>query len=182
MQRTEPAGKLLAIRACGSLSARPVIGIRLSRHDMAPTASIVVRVATLADLPFVSRDSQVPSERVSRMIADGHVYLATWGTEPAGYARIEYLWSKIPYLGLIWVPEQYRRRGVGRSLLAAIERDARAAGHEFFYSSSQTDEPEPQAWHRRMGFTECGFIAGINGDGVGEVFFRKPLGEAEVAG
>ncbi len=58
----------------------------------------------------------------------------------------------------------------------------RAAKHEFLYSSSQADEPLPQAWHRRMGFAECGLIAGINPGGVGEIFFRKPLGESAVAG
>jgi len=43
------------------------------------------------------------------------------------------------------------------------------------FSSSQANEPEPQAWHRHVGFEECGFIAGINEGGVGEVFFRKVL-------
>jgi GNAT superfamily N-acetyltransferase len=149
---------------------------------MAFAASIDVRLATPDDLAFVSRDGQLPSERVARMIADGQVYLATRDAQRAGYARVDYLWSKIPYLALIWVLEDHRRRGVGRTLLAAIERDARGVGHEFLYSSSQADEPTPQAWHRRMGFIECGFIAGINRGGVDEVFFRKPLSESAVAG
>lgn len=33
-----------------------------------------------------------------------------------------------------------------------------------------------EAWHRHMGFEECGFITGIN-DGVGELFLRKALGK-----
>jgi hypothetical protein len=37
------------------------------------------------------------------------------------------------------------------------------------------DESAPQAWHRWMGFEECGFLAGMNEGGVGEVFFRKAL-------
>ena len=139
-------------------------------------AAIVVRLATPHDLAFVSRDGQVSCERVGRMIDDQQVYLAACGAEPAGYARVEYLWSKIPYLGLIWVLDAHRRRGLGRALLAAIERDAASAGHAFIYSSSQADEPQPQAWHRQMGFAECGFITGINRGGVGEIFFRKAIG------
>ena len=69
---------------------------------------------------------------------------------------------------------KYRRQGVGKALLRFIETFLREAGHEALYSSSQADEPEPQAWHRHVGFEECGFIAGIN-DGIGEVFFRKSL-------
>jgi hypothetical protein len=51
----------------------------------------------------------------------------------------------------------------------------RGQGCPALYSSSQADEPEAQAWHRRVGFEECGLIAGINRGGVGEVFFRKQL-------
>lgn len=40
-------------------------------------------------------------------------------------------------------------------------------------SSSSEDEAEPQAWRRHMGFVECGFIAGMNEGGVGEVFSVK---------
>lgn len=43
------------------------------------------------------------------------------------------------------------------------------------YSSSQVDEGEPQAWHRHMGFVECGILAGVNEGGVGEVFYQKAL-------
>jgi len=41
------------------------------------------------------------------------------------------------------------------------------------------DEPEPQAWHRHMGFVECGIINGINENGIGEVFFRKTPGKPQ---
>jgi hypothetical protein len=51
----------------------------------------------------------------------------------------------------------------------------RRQGHTVLYSSSQADEAEPQAWHRHVGFVECGFVAGINAGGVGEIFFRKQL-------
>jgi hypothetical protein len=51
----------------------------------------------------------------------------------------------------------------------------RSAGHSAFLSSSQVDEPNPQAWHRHMGFVECGILAGLNEGGVGELFFRKEL-------
>lgn len=51
----------------------------------------------------------------------------------------------------------------------------RDGGYQSLYSSSQADEPAPQAWHRAVGFAECGFLAGINPGGVGEMFCRKPL-------
>lgn len=145
---------------------------------MAPP-TIIVRCAATSDLEFVSQDGYLPERIVRRKIEDGAVFVAERGGECVGYLRLEYLWAKLPYIELIRVLEPHRRMGVGRALLAAVEADAAAGGHAVLYSSSQADEPEPQAWHRRMGFEECGILAGINEGGVGEVFFRKALGPSE---
>ena len=102
------------------------------------------------------------------------IVIAEWNDKRVGYVRFEYLWSIVPYIALIRVLPEYQRQGVGKALLRFIETVLRNAGHDTLYSSSQADEPEPQAWHRYMDFEECGFIAGIN-DGIGEVFFHKNL-------
>ena len=143
---------------------------------------IVVRFARRDDLDFAHQDGYIPGEVLKRTIEAQtlnpdrieDVVIAEWTGKRVGYVRLEYLWSIVPYIALIRVLPEYRRQGVGKALLGFLETFLRDAGHEALYSSSQADEPEPQAWHRHVGFEECGFIAGIN-DGVGEVFFRKNL-------
>ena len=137
---------------------------------------IVVRTATENDLRFISQDGHLPDSVLRRKLSDADVFLALWRGEPTGYLRLEWLWSKLPYIEMIRVPEPYRRAGVGRALLAHVQSEVSSRGCVALYSSSQADEPEPQAWHRRVGFEECGLLAGLNEDGVGEVFFRKALG------
>lgn len=143
----------------------------------------VIRFARLDDLDFAYQDGYIPDEMLKRKIETyaalnpdriEDIVIAEWNGKWVGYVRLEYLWSIVPYIALIQVLPEYRRQGVGKALLEFIETFLRDAGHEVLYSSSQTDESEPQAWHRYVGFEECGFIAGIN-DGVGEVFFRKGL-------
>lgn len=144
---------------------------------------IVIRFARTDDMDFAYQDGYVPAEMLKRKI-EAHtalgpdriedIVVAEWDGERVGYVRLEYLWSIVPYMALIQVLPEYRRRGVGTALLRFVETFLGEGGHEVLYSSSQVDEPEPQAWHRYMGFEECGFIAGIN-EGVGEVFFRKRL-------
>ena len=144
---------------------------------------IVVRFARRDDLDFAYQDGYIPAEVLKRKI-EGQlavnpdriedIVIAEWNGKRVGYVRLEHLWSIVPYISLIQVLPEYRRQGVGKALLRFIETFLRDAGHEALYSSSQADEPEPQAWHRHMRFEECGFIAGIN-DGIGEVFFRKSL-------
>jgi N-acetylglutamate synthase-like GNAT family acetyltransferase len=136
---------------------------------------LTVRLASPTDLAFVHQDGHLPPEVVGHKIEAQAVLIAEHVGQPVGYLRLEYLWSSVPYIALIRVLPDHRRRGVGRALLTDLEDRLRAQGHKALYSSSQADEPEPQAWHRHMGFHECGFIAGLNGNGVGEVFFRKAL-------
>lgn len=137
--------------------------------------TVKVRFATLADTDYVSQDGLVSTAIVKRKIEAEEVVIAERNGKPAGYLRLEYLWSIIPYIGLIYVEPAHRRQGIGKSLLEFTVVFLKARGYKHLYSSSQTNEPEPQSWHRHMGFEECGIIAGINQDGVGEIFFRMRL-------
>ena len=144
---------------------------------------IAIRFARVDDLDFAYQDGYIPAKTLKPKIEAQlalnpdrieDTVIAKWNGKRVGYVRLEYLWSIVPYVSLIQVLPEYRRQGVGKALLRFIETFLRKAGHEALYSSSQADEPEPQAWHRHVGFVECGFIAGIN-ESVGEVFFRKNL-------
>lgn len=136
---------------------------------------LAIRFATHADLAFVQLD--LPLAVAERKLAAHEILVAEIEGELAGFLRLEYLWSNVPYIALIRVVPRYQRQGVGKALLTFLENFLQQHGHTMLYSSSQANEAEPQAWHRHVGFVECGFIAGINEGGVGEVFFRKGLGD-----
>lgn len=138
------------------------------------TEGISVRFAAPADMDFLRQRAHAPAEVVGRKVEWREIVVAEWGGNLIGALHLEYLWSSVPYIALIYVLPEYQRRGVGGALLRFVEAFLGEQGHGALYSSSQVDEPEPQAWHRRAGFEECGIVAGIN-KGVGEVFFRKRL-------
>jgi len=138
--------------------------------------NLTIRLAAQAELDFVRQiDRHIPVEVAARKIEAQEILIAEANGALVGYLRLEFLWSLVPYIALIRVLPEYQRQGAGRALLAFLEDRLRRQGHTVLYSSSQVDEAEPQAWHRHMGFTECGFVAGINAGGVGEIFFRKQL-------
>jgi len=135
-----------------------------------------VRLATMADLDFVSQDAHPPRpDVIERKIAFREIFIVERNGDRVGYARIEYLWSYIPCLSAIWILEPYRRQGAGKAILSFIEKILHDDNHEWLYSSTHINEKPPQNWHRHMGFEECGFIAAVNEDGMGEMFFRKHL-------
>lgn len=142
--------------------------------DRPGARGIMVRFAERKDLSFVAQDGYVSRDIVAAKIDAGEVLIAEKDALPVGYLRIEYLWSRVPYITLIRVLPEHRKEGVGKAVLAFLERALESVGHTVLLSSSQADEPEPQAWHRHVGFAECGRLEMIN-DGVDEIFFRKDL-------
>jgi GNAT superfamily N-acetyltransferase len=142
-------------------------------------AGPVVRFAGPSDHGFVARtgNQYIPPDRLQRMIDQQQVVVVEQDGVLVAYACVDYLGVVQPFLAAVWVLEEHRRRGVGRAILRFLEELFRARGHSALYSSCVVDEKPPQDWHRRMGFEECGFIAGLNHGDLGEVFFRKRLTE-----
>lgn len=140
-------------------------------------AEVAIRPATRDDLDWLaSHDREIGREEQARKVGLDEILIAEIAGERVGLLRLEFIWSKCAHIALVRVVEEHRRRGVGRAFLRFLDGHLVRLGCTILLSSSQADEPEPQAWHRRMGFEECGFLAGINPGGVGEVFFRRELG------
>ena len=137
---------------------------------------VIVRFAGPEDLEWsVVEDGHVTERIIRHKIINDEIIIAELDGQPIGYLRLEFLWSTIPYIGVVFVIESYRNEGIGQKILAFLEDHLRSIGHDVLYSSSQANEPEPQDWHRSVGFVESGIISGINEGGIGEVFFRKSL-------
>jgi len=147
-----------------------------SPRPRAPRIRVRVRWGRAADLAGCRAfDRKTPARILARCLAERDVVIAELAGERVGYLRLERLWARLPYIALVMVAPEHRGRGVGAALLAFVESRLAAKGHDLLLSSSQTNEPRPQAWHRRMGFEECGRLRSVNRDGSGEVFFAKRL-------
>jgi GNAT superfamily N-acetyltransferase len=103
------------------------------------------------------------------------IILAERCGEVIGYLKLEYIWSKLPYISLIILKPEFRGKGIGILMLNYLVEFLQINGYEILLSSSQVNETEPQMWHRKKGFVECGILNGINDGGIGEVFFRFDL-------
>jgi GNAT superfamily N-acetyltransferase len=136
---------------------------------------VMVRIAASGDLDFIKHKSGLPRERLLQKIQQDEILILSVNDEPVGHLWFAFLWSEIPFIDLIYIKEDYQKRGLSRVLLGFLEAYLKESGYDVLYSSSQMDESAPQAWHRHVGFEECGVISGMNDGGIGEVFFRKAI-------
>lgn len=143
---------------------------------MSTDVSIVVRFADQKDIaPCFIFDHSDRQDIIENKIDMHEIILAERSGEVVGYLKLEYIWSKLPYISLIILKPEFRGKGIGTLMLNYLIEFLQLNGYEILLSSSQVNEIEPQTWHRKMGFVECGMLNGINKGGVGEVFFRLDL-------
>lgn len=140
---------------------------------MSTDVSIVVRFANQNDLESCFEFDHSDRQDIIENKIDMHeIILAERSREVIGYLKLEYIWSKIPYISLIFLKPEFRGKGIGSLILNYLVEFLKLNGYTTLLSSSQVNEAEPQKWHRKMGFAECGILNGINEEGIGEVFFR----------
>jgi GNAT superfamily N-acetyltransferase len=96
---------------------------------------------------------------------------------PLGLLRFDLMWSAVPFIAQLRVPEKYRRHGVGRALLRAVEKRARALGPIAVLSSIAmgSDRTAALGWHEAMGFERFGHVERMFPGEQTEAFFVKIL-------
>lgn len=142
---------------------------------------ISVRFATDADIDWcrytLTLDSNFPNQQLPGL---SELIVAELDDQLVGVLHLAHLWPggqyRVPYISGIIVIKEYQRRGIGKALLYFLENLLLERGQRVLLSSCVVNEHEPQAWHRHVGFKNCGDLEGIPfDDGLGEVFFYKRL-------
>jgi ribosomal protein S18 acetylase RimI-like enzyme len=134
-------------------------------------------------LPFVDGELDRYVEQIAADV-DGEnrvVLLAFAGPELVGMVQLELPWKPNARhraeVQKLLVLTSARRRGLGRELMAAVERTAMAGGRTLLVLDTATDAAD--ALYRSLGYTEIGSIpryAGLpNGELVATTIFAKEL-------
>ena len=135
-----------------------------------------IRFANINDLEScVELDLHKNIDTIKNKISMNEVIVAEVNNEVIGCLKIEYIWTHLPFISYIVIRKEFRSYGVGKSMLTFLEQYLIENGQSTLLSSTMTDAVNPQKWHLKMGFIECGMLCGINDDGVGEIFFKKAL-------
>lgn len=140
----------------------PTMGIASAR-DLAALRAI--------DVLLVSRERQ--DAILAESVAAGGCIVARDGAELAGYLTWDLGFFNRPFVRLLVVVSAYRRRGIGRALVADAERAAVAHGELFI--STETINAPMRALLLAEGYEPSGSIDHINGPGNAELIFYKRL-------
>lgn len=135
-----------------------------------------VRFAKQEDLDFcIQRDFSIKTrQELTKKLDDQELIIASKSKYPIGYLRWEKLWGKIPYMSVINVVDKFQGIGIGTQMLHYLEGFIKTTS-PVLLTSAEHIAPKAFAWHKRNGFKECGYIDGLNPNGVREIFLIKML-------
>ena len=85
-------------------------------------------------------------EKGFRILSDG---------KDIGIIEYKNFWEGMPYLSLIKLLPEYRRKGFGSSAMRLLEHKLRGEGNVALLVSTRVDECA-QHFYRRLGYRECG--------------------------
>ena len=114
--------------------------------------------ATRAYIDFwLSLDGHIAKPELETVIALERAYIIKEGDSPCGVLRYGLFWDNTPFLNMLYLQEEARRRGLGRLAMDFWEDEMRAQGHKMVLTSTLSNE-EAQHFYRRLGYGDAGCL------------------------
>ena len=131
-----------------------------------------IRYAAVSDLPWLTaHDGHIAPGELQNLLSLRRVLLCESETGPAGWLRWNLFWDNTPFLNLIFLLPEYRRRGFGRELLRFWEDEMNAQGYSRLLTSTQSNE-DAQHFYRALGYVDAGVLL-LPGEPAELLFVRE---------
>lgn len=134
---------------------------------------VSIRLAGPADLSWLSeRDRHIDPDELGNVVRLERVFVVEVDGRAAGWLRWGKFWDEIPFMNMLFVDAQERRRGAGRRLVQHWETTMRREGHAQVLTSTLANETA-QHFYRHLRYVDCGGLL-LPGQAT-EIFLRKDL-------
>ena len=132
---------------------------------------IEIRFATSQDYDYlVHNDRQIKPEVVKKKIEDAEIIVVLDNEQNIGWLRFNYFWDEIPFMNMLWIEEDYRRKGIGTRLVNFWETEMFQRDKNQVMTSTLSDEAA-QHFYRKLEYQDCGSL--LLPDEALEFFFLK---------
>ena len=117
----------------------------------------IIRLASASNLSFLAEhDRHIALSELDSAIRLGRVLLLeTAEGEPIGWLRWNLFWDNTPFMNLLYLLEDYRLKGYGRTLVSHWEALMREQGYAAVLTSTQANEGA-QHFYRHLGYEDVG--------------------------
>ena len=134
---------------------------------------IEIKLATSQDYTYlVHKDHHVQPEVITKKIEDAEIIVVLDNEQNIGWLRFNYFWDEIPFMNMLWIEEDYRKKGIGTRLVNFWEIEMQKRGNNQVMTSTLSDETA-QHFYRKLEYQDCESLLLL--DGALEILFLKSL-------
>ena len=134
---------------------------------------MTIHLATSKDFGYLTQqDQHISITMLKQKLESGEILVAHENQTPIGFLRYNYFWDNTPFMNLLFLEENYQRKGFGKRLVQHWENLMRENGYSRVMTSSLASE-KGQFFYRKLGYKDAGSLL-LEGEAL-EIIFIKLL-------
>ncbi|MDE5780321.1 MAG: GNAT family N-acetyltransferase [Lachnospiraceae bacterium] len=103
-------------------------------------------------------DKHISKQELQNLIQLNRVYIAEQDNQFIGWLRYNLFWDNTPFMNMLYILEEFRRNGYGKSLVEFWETQMKNSGYDIVMTSTASNEYS-QHFYNKLGYkTIGGFI------------------------
>lgn len=132
-----------------------------------------IEYANETDLNIINEyDEHISKEELLKSILDKRVTVAKDNDKIIAWTRYNLFWDNTPFLNMIFVLEEHRNSGIGKTLLDFWEKDMKNKNFKRVMTSTLSNETA-QHIYRNLGYKDAGSLL-LENEAL-EIIFTKKL-------
>lgn len=134
---------------------------------------IFINYAGNDDLDYLAQnDIHISREMIEKKIGDREIIAARVDGKLVGWLRYNYFWDNTPFMNMLYLEEDFRKRGIGSKVVLYWEKVMKEQGYNMVMTSTQADE-EGQFFYRENGYRDAGCLL-LENQAL-EILFKKTI-------
>lgn len=118
--------------------------------------NITIRTADAADIDLLAAlDRHISRCELENIIRLGRVLIIRSDGVFAGWLRYGLFWDNTPFMNMLYIMEEYRGKGLGRTLVTYWEQQMAECGYGEVMTSTASDE-YAQHFYNKLGYMTVG--------------------------
>jgi len=118
-----------------------------------------IKYATEEDFKYiVDNDKHISRELMLTKIREKEIIVVRdVANKNIGWLRYGYFWDNTPFMNMLYIDEDYRRKGIGKELVGFWENHMNNKGYDLVMTSTLSNE-YAQHFYRKLGYKDSGSL------------------------
>ncbi len=133
----------------------------------------MIRYANENDIEILKKyEKHIDEFELKNCVAAKRVLIMFINGRFIGWLRFNLFWDSIPFMCMLYLLEDHRRKGYGKQLVGFWEKEMLKNKHDMVLTSTLSNE-QAQFFYRKIGYIDCGSLL-LPNEPL-EIIFRKNL-------